>query len=69
MNSQGRLQLILREGDKPGGMPLKKITLLGGVPGSPGQLRAWAMGDPSGRLIYRASFSDGSQVIETATVP
>jgi hypothetical protein len=43
--------------------------VLGAVPGSPGQRRAWTAGDASGRIIYRATFIGGSSAIITTAVP
>ncbi len=67
--SDGTLRLILREGDVIQGKTLRSFDLLEAAPHSEGQRRAWAEGDVTPRLIYRAQFSDGTEAILTVTVP
>lgn len=68
-DSTGTLRLLIRTGDKINGKKLKAFSLLGAVAGSPGQLRNWTGGDPSPRVIYRATFIDGSTSIVSTLVP
>ena len=67
--SAGSLQLVFREGERINGKTLRSFILLGAVPGSHGQRRAWAAADPTPSLIYRAFYDDGSDAIVTAAVP
>ena len=68
VDSSGALQLILREGDVlPGtGSPIRVLTLLGNVAGSPAQTRSY---NGSGDIICRATLADGSEVIAKTHVP
>jgi hypothetical protein len=71
-DSTGKLRLILQEGQQVGPAPAKSLRsfeILGAVSGSPGQLRAWSAGDPHARIIYRATFTDGSVGILSTAVP
>jgi uncharacterized delta-60 repeat protein len=68
-DSTGALQLMFREGDAMDGKKLKSFNLLGSVAGSPGQRRAWTAGDPSRRVIYRATFTDGTSAIRVTAIP
>ena len=69
MDSTGALRLILRTGDMLAGKTLKSFAIFNAVAGSPDQRRAWAIGDPFARLVYRASFTDGSTAILSTAVP
>ena len=65
----GSLQLLLAEGSVINGKTLRSFTLLDLVPGSYGQRRAWASGDGTPTLIYRATWTDGSEGIVTCSIP
>jgi hypothetical protein len=69
MDSEGALRLLLREGDQVNGKTLRAFTILSAVRGSAGQRRAWAADDGQPSLIYRASFTDGTEAIITVAVP
>ena len=68
VDSSGALQLMAREGDPVAGSgsPIRVLTLLGTVVGSPAQTRSY---NGSGDIIYRATLADGSEVIAKARVP
>jgi hypothetical protein len=66
VNSSGELQLLVREGDPVGDKKLKTITVLSAVSGSPGVTRSLNNGQA---VIYRATFTDNSQAVLTATIP
>lgn len=68
-DSTGALRLLLRTGDRIGEKKVLSFAVLGAVAGSPGQRRAWTTGDPTPRVIYRVSFTDGSSAIATTLVP
>jgi len=69
IDSTGELRRLFREGDMVSGKVLRTFDLLESVSGSPGQRRAWAEGDPTPRVIWRAYFTDGSSAILTTTIP
>ncbi|MEO7319701.1 MAG: choice-of-anchor tandem repeat NxxGxxAF-containing protein, partial [Chthoniobacteraceae bacterium] len=68
VDSDGSLRLIVREGDIfPGtALRIRAISILGNVAGSPAQTRSC---NGHSELIYRATLSDGSEVIAKARVP
>ena len=68
VDSGGNLRLIVREGDTFPGMALtiRAISILGNVAGSPAQTRSY---NGHSEIIYRATLSDGSEVIAKARVP
>ena len=68
-DSTGTLRLLLRTGNTVAGRKLQSFMLLGAVAGSPGQRRAWTIGDASARVIYLAFFTDGGSAILTTAVP
>jgi hypothetical protein len=61
-------QLVFREGQAVVGSTIRKFHVLGAIPKSFGQGRAWASGDPARVLIYRAYLADGRDVILTSEV-
>jgi hypothetical protein len=67
--SDGALLGIFHEGDLIAGRPLKTFQILQRVAGSESQRRAWAEGDETPSLIFRAIFAHGAEAIVTATVP
>jgi hypothetical protein len=67
--SDGQVHLVFREGDTVAGKPLKHFKLLGAISGSPGQRRAFAVGDPNPEVIWLGTFLDGSTAILTTTIP
>jgi hypothetical protein len=69
MASDGSLRLLFRGGDEVGRKRLRAFSLLGAVPGSHGQRRAWTGGDVTPSLIYRAFYSDGSHGVVTVAMP
>ena len=68
VDSHGVLRLLVREGDLLAGTttPVRALTLLGHVAGSPAQTRSY---NGHAEIIYRATLSDGSEVIAKAQVP
>lgn len=71
MDSTGELQLIAREGEPIArtnfNKTLRNFDFLGAVSGSPAQRRGYGI-DP-GRIVYRATFTDGTTAIIRATIP
>jgi uncharacterized delta-60 repeat protein len=67
--SDGSVRLLCREGEEINGKTLRSFDLLGSVRGSPGQRRAWASGDATPSLVYRATYTDGSKAILCVAVP
>ena len=66
-DSNGVLQLLVREGVTViGGKTLKSFTVLGIVPGSPGQTRAF---NAAKQLTFRATLIDNSQSVVTVQMP
>jgi glucose/arabinose dehydrogenase len=70
VDSQSNVHLVLRSGQTiaVGGedKKLRAFTILSVVPGSPTQTRSF---NSSKHLIYRAHFTDGSQSVQTLTLP
>lgn len=68
VDSNGVLRLIVREGDIfPGtSLTIRAIAILGNVAGSPAQTRSF---NSHSDLVYRATLSDGSEVIAKAHIP
>ena len=68
VDSNGVLQLIVREGGVLAGTTsrIRALTLLGYVAGSPAQTRSY---NRNAEIIYRATLSDGTEVIAKARVP
>ncbi len=68
VDSKGALRLVVREGDTLAGTtsPIRALTLLGNVGGSPAQTRSY---NARAEIIYRATLSDGSEVIAKAQLP
>ncbi|MDB6154396.1 MAG: hypothetical protein JWL90_2849, partial [Chthoniobacteraceae bacterium] len=66
VNSLGELQLLVREGDMIGDKKIKTITVLTAVSGSPGVTRSF---NNAQSVIYRATFTNNSQAVLTATIP
>ena len=69
MTDLGDLRIVLRGGDIVNGKELRAFDILGTVRGSAGQQRAWAQGDETPTLIYRAHFVDGTQSVVTIALP
>ncbi len=67
VDSAGALRLLVREGDVIGGKTVKTFTALTGVSGSPGVTRSFS--NNTNQVIYRATFTDGSQAVVTVHVP
>jgi uncharacterized delta-60 repeat protein len=67
--SDGSLRLLCRESEEINGKTVRSFDLLGSVRGSPGQRRAWASGDATPSLVYRATYTDGSKAILCVAVP
>jgi hypothetical protein len=63
------VRLVFREGDIVAGKVLRTFSILGVVPGSPGQRRAWREGTPVPVIAWRATFTDGSTAILTTALP
>ena len=66
VDSTGALRLLAREGDVIGAKTLKSMTVLTAVSGSPGVTRSF---NNAGQVIYRATFTDGSQSVVVVQVP
>ncbi len=68
VDSTGVLRLMVREGDVLAGTasPVRALTLLGNVGGSPAQKRSY---NANAEIVYRATLSDGSEVIGKLRVP
>ena len=68
VNSKGALQLIVREGDLLAGTtsPIRALTLLGNVAGSPAQTRSF---NGKAEIIYRATLRDSTEMIVKARLP
>lgn len=72
VDSSGELQLVVREGQEvavDGSTTRRKIksfTVLSAVPGSSAQRRSF---DTTGRIVYRAVFTDGSQAVVKVLLP
>lgn len=72
VDSSGELQLVVREGQEvtaDGSTTRKKVksfTVLSAVPGSSAQRRSF---DTTGRIVYRAVFTDGSQAVVKVQLP
>ncbi|MBL9114317.1 MAG: PASTA domain-containing protein [Verrucomicrobiaceae bacterium] len=66
VNSAGKSQLVLREGDAVTGKRVSAFTLLGIVPGSPGQARSY---NGNGALVARLYFSDKTESIVIIRLP
>jgi hypothetical protein len=64
----GKLRLLLREGEKVDGKAVKRFDALSVVAGSPVQQRAWSEGAPA-TILTRCFFTDGSQAIVKITIP
>ena len=68
-DSQGKLQLLARTGAVIDGKTVRSIDALTTVPGSQGQRRAWADTTHGALVLFRVSFSDGTQGLVTSPVP
>ena len=68
VDSTGVLRLMVREGDVLAGTtsPVRALTLLGNVGGSPAQKRSY---NGNAEIVYRATLGDGSEVIGKLRVP
>lgn len=68
-DSTGALRLMLRTGDRIGTKKVLAFALLGSVPGSPGQQRAWVSGDVQPRVLCRVSFTDATSALVSLVIP
>jgi uncharacterized repeat protein (TIGR03803 family) len=68
-DANGTLHAIFHQGDSIAGRTLRNFRFLEAVPGSVGQRRAWAEGDDTPSLIFRAVFKDGSEGVVAVAVP
>ena len=68
VDSKGALRLVVREGTLLEGTPspIRALTLLGSVACSPAQTRSY---NGHAEITYRATLTDGSEVIAKALVP
>ena len=66
VDSVGNLRLLFRKGDTIEGRELKGFTVLNAVSGSPGVTRSF---NNYGQLVWRATFTDGSNAIVVTQVP
>ncbi len=66
MNSVGDLQVVISEGDIIGTQPIRTIALLSAAKASPDQTRSF---NTQTQLVYRATFSGGTEQIFTVLVP
>ena len=68
-DSEGKLQLLIRNGDAIGDKTIRSFEILTTVRGSEGQRRAWAGTFTDTSVILHTVFTDGTDGITTVSIP
>jgi len=69
ISSEGASTVLLREGQQISIGTIRKLEVLRYVPGSSGQCRAWAPGNPNPSIIAKVTLADATEAILLVSIP